>query len=132
MVLLSLQGLSQNSKDSTLIPNSQLRLALQKVEQGRFCAEQLTLHIERNRLLESRIELKDSLIARYKMIDVASKAIIINYEIAENNLLQQKGVLASGVKVLEKQLRAQKRKTTFTSIAGMVGMTALALLFIAK
>lgn len=127
MVLLTLCVHSQNSKtsDSTTIPNSQLRAALKLVEQGKHCAEVLALTQKQIELLNAKIDIKDSIIATvYARLAIAAdvKQTYINdikiYEVENKSLNSQ-------IAQLQKSVKKQKRKTTFSRITTL-GLAAVA------
>lgn len=88
MVVWTSKGISQNSTDSvTCIPNSQLRKAINIIENGKVVKQELELSKERYVVLEYRIATKDSIISQYInkeknwiKIDENHKKQIINYE----------------------------------------------------
>lgn len=88
MVVWTSKGISQNSTDSvTCIPNSQLRKAINIIENGKVVKQELELSKERYVILEYRIATKDSIISQYInkeknwiKIDENHKKQIINYE----------------------------------------------------
>lgn len=122
---MTLFGHSQSLRnDSTLIPNSQLRIALQKIEMGRQCEEELTLQKKQNDLLYQRISLKDSVIYNYVNITTNKDFIIETYKLSESNLMAQRDIALSTVKALQRKLKAQKTKTFITAVAGVVGIAA--------
>lgn len=131
-IALTLCAHSQSSRDSTLLPNDQLRLALQKIEEGKQCAQELQLQKEQNKLLYQRIDVKDSIILKYKTVSETLNHLIDNYKLSESNLESQTELQAKGIKKLERSLKWQKVKTLFTAGAGIVGIGTLAYLFIKK
>jgi hypothetical protein len=88
LVVWTSKGISQNSSDSvTCIPNSQLRKAINLIENGKVVKKELELSNERTVLLEYRISTKDSIISQYvnkednwKKIDANYKSQIFNYK----------------------------------------------------
>jgi hypothetical protein len=88
LVVWTSKGISQNSTDSvTCIPNSQLRKAINIIENGKVVKQELELSKERYVVLEYRIATKDSIISQYInkeknwiKIDENHKKQIINYE----------------------------------------------------
>jgi len=88
LVVWTSKGISQNSTDSvTCIPNSQLRRAINIIENGKVVKQELELSKERSVVLEYRIATKDSIISQYInkennwiKIDENHKKQIINYE----------------------------------------------------
>lgn len=87
-MLWTSKGISQNSTDSvTSIPNSQLRKAINLIENGKVVKKELELTKERSVVLEYRISVKDSVISQYEKkeanwnkIDANYKSQIFNYE----------------------------------------------------
>ena len=88
LVLWTSKGISQNLNDSvTCIPNTQLRKAINLIENGKVVKQELDIVKQRSIILESRIALKDSIISQYvknennwKKIDSNNKQRIFNYE----------------------------------------------------
>ena len=88
LVLWTSKGISQNLNDSvTCIPNTQLRKAINLIENGKVVKQELDIVKQRSVILESRIALKDSIISQYvknennwKKIDSNNKQRIFNYE----------------------------------------------------
>jgi len=82
------KGISQNSSDSiTCIPNSQLKKAINLIENGKVVKQELEITKERSVWLEYRISTKDSVISQYiykednwKKIEANYKSQIFNYE----------------------------------------------------
>lgn len=82
------KGISQNSSDSvTCIPNTQLRKAINLIENGKVVKKELELSNERTVFLEYRISTKDSVISQYinkednwKKTDANYKTQIFHYE----------------------------------------------------
>lgn len=132
MIASSYSTRSQSLKDSTLIPNTQLRIALKLIETGKQDAEELNMQRQYNSLLLKRIELRDSIINNLETLNDYNGLIIKDYITSEQLLIHQKTNLEKDVSYLEKQLKRQKRKTVFTSITSAVGISAAALLLILK
>lgn len=81
MVVWTSKGISQNSTDSvTCIPNSQLRRAINIIENGKVVKQELELTKERSVVLEYRISTKDSVISQYQQKEVNWKKIDENYK----------------------------------------------------
>lgn len=88
MAVWTSKGISQNSTDSvTCIPNSQLRRAINIIENGKVVKQELEISKERSVVLEYRISVKDSVISQYQKkevnwnkIDANYKSQILNYE----------------------------------------------------
>ena len=81
MVVWTSKGISQNSTDSvTCIPNTQLRRAINIIENGKVVKQELELTKERSVVLEYRIATKDSVISQYQQKEVNWKKVDENYK----------------------------------------------------
>ncbi len=88
MVVWTSKGISQNYKDSvTCIPNTQLRKAINLIENGKVLKKELELVTERTVVLEYRISTKDSIITEYlkkennwEKLDANYKKQLSNYD----------------------------------------------------
>lgn len=60
---MTLSANSQTSKDSTKLPNSQLRIALKLIEEGKYCSKERDLLQKQNDILYQRLDQKDTTIA---------------------------------------------------------------------
>jgi hypothetical protein len=113
------KGISQNSSDSvTCIPNTQLRKAINLIENGKVVKKELELSNERTVLLEYRISTKDSIISQYiykednwKKIDANYKTQISHYEEYGRNTQKI-------FEVQRKQIRGLKFKKWVGILAG--------------
>ena len=120
MVLWTSRGISQNSNDSVAcIPNTQLRKAINLIENGKVVKQELEIVKERSVILEYRISVKDSTISEYlykegnwKKLDENYKKQIVNYqEYGKNTQI-----------IFEKQrkeIRNQKLKKWMGILAGV-------------
>lgn len=110
-------ALSQSSRnDSTTLPNTQLRAALKLIEEGKLCADVLKLKESQNELLKNKIDNKDSIIANmYLRLSIASD-IKETYVRDLKVYTAQNTSLAVQIMKLEKEIRKQKRKTTWSRI----------------
>lgn len=88
LALSKLQGISQTYDSSTLIPNSQLRKAINLIENGKLVQEELNLTKEREKYLENRLKIKDSIIFHYATKEQYFKKMDSNYQIELGNLKQ--------------------------------------------
>ena len=86
LTLLTYAGISQTAYDSTLLPNSQLRKAINIIEECKVVKKELALEKQKTKLLDSVIVSKDSTIAAYKKMEAASEKIETFYKSAVNNL----------------------------------------------
>jgi hypothetical protein len=82
------QVISQNYDSSTLIPNSQLRKAINLIENGNIFQEKLTLTKEREKYLENRLKIKDSILFHFATKEQYYKKIDSNYKIEIGNFKQ--------------------------------------------
>jgi hypothetical protein len=82
------QVISQNYDSSTLIPNSQLRKAINLIENGKIVQEELTLTKEREKYLENRLKIKDSILFHFATKEQYYKKIDSNYKIEIGNFKQ--------------------------------------------
>lgn len=131
ILLLSFQGLSQSSKtDSTVIANSQLKIALKKIEQGKLDAQQLALQIRGNEILRERLLVKDSIIATYQQKEKTDQQLQLSYQQEINSYQLQMNLQNNAIQGLQKKWKQQKRKTFIVGLAGFLTTTGIAYLFI--
>ena len=88
LVLMKSQVISQTYDSSTLIPNSQLRKAINLIENGKIVQEELTLTKEREKYLENRLKIKDSILFHFATKEQYYKKIDSNYKIEIGNFKQ--------------------------------------------
>lgn len=129
-ILLTCNVHSQIWQDSTKIPNSQLRIALQLAEQGRQCEQELLLVRQQTDLLYQKISVKDSIIYQYRGALQMQDRVIEDYVSSEANLIQQRTNLEKAVKDLNKKMKKQKTKTFITSLTGIIGIAAAGILLL--
>jgi hypothetical protein len=82
------QVISQTYDSSTLIPNSQLRKAINLIENGKIVQEELTLTKEREKYLENRLKIKDSILFHFATKEQYYKKIDSNHKIEIGNFKQ--------------------------------------------
>lgn len=121
---------SQSLPDSTKIPNSQLRIALQLAERGRQCEQELLLVKHQTDVLYDKLSVKDSIIYQYKGALQMQDKVIEDYVRSEANLIQQRTNLEKAVKSLNKKIKRQKTKTFITSLAGIIGIAGAGILLL--
>ena len=115
--LLILSAHSQTSKDSTTLPNKQLRIALELVERGNFCEKEKNILEKENVLLYKQVDQQDSTISIQDRRMILKDETILLYR--NNEVLfkaENKAILEQAYKDKEKstkELRKQKIKTTF-------------------
>ena len=88
LVLLKSQVISQNYDSSTYIPNSQLRKAINLIENGKVVQEELKFTKEREKYLENRLKIKDSILFHFATKEQYYKKIDSNYKIEIGNYKQ--------------------------------------------
>ena len=120
MVVWTSKGISQNSNDSvTCIPNTQLRKAINLIENGKVLAQELDLTKERSVILEFRISTKDSVISQYQQKEVNWKKIDANYK---SELVNYQEYSRNTQRIFEeqrKQIRGLKFKKWLGILAGV-------------
>lgn len=122
----------QNRKDSSVIGNKDLRKAAILIEQGKACITEVRLYQNENNLLYQRINLKDSTIKRNDLERTYKDLQISNYKLEVSNLEEQGKIKSDGIKVLEKEVKRQKRKTVFVGVAGTLASLGLFYLLVTK
>ena len=119
-MLWTSKGISQNSTDSvTYIPNSQLRKAINLIENGKVVKKELELTKERSVVLEYRISVKDSVISQYQKKEVNWNKIDANYK---SQILNYEDYARNSQKIFEeqrKQIRGLKFKKWVGILAGL-------------
>jgi transposase len=120
LVVWTSKGISQNSNDSvTCIPNTQLRKAINLIENGKVLAQELDLTKERSVILEFRISTKDSVISQYQQKEVNWKKIDANYK---SELVNYQEYSRNTQRIFEeqrKQIRGLKFKKWLGILAGV-------------
>ena len=112
------EATSQTSKDTTCLPNEQLKKAVDRIELCKVMEKEIALSKE---LISNQIKLlsnKDSIIATQKTENTQYKDVILNYKKTEEGLL---GIIDSQkkqIKTREKIYRRQKKTKYITAIIG--------------
>ena len=121
-ILIAFQGISQSSNDSiTCLPNSQLKLAIVKIEQGKLYKQELDLTNEKVKVLENRIVLKDSVIIFLREKDALNNKMMWSYDDTIDNYKKIIGNLEDKYKLQRSISRRQKLAKWGTFIAGLGG-----------
>jgi hypothetical protein len=121
-ILIAFRGISQTSNDSvTCIPNSQLKLAIVKIEQGKLYKQELEYTNDKVKLLEGRIVLKDSVIIFLKEKDSLHDKMMGSYESSIYNYKKIIENLEEKYKLQRSISRRQKLAKWGTFIAGLGG-----------
>ena len=120
-ILTAFRGISQTSNDSTCLPNSQLKLAIVKIEQGKLVKEELDLTNQKVNLLEGRIVLKDSIITFLREKDALNNKMMWSFEDTIDNYKKMLDNLDQKYKLQRSIARRQKLAKWGTFIAGIGG-----------
>jgi len=123
LMMTSLKGFSQSVTDSTSIQLQKpvARLVIKDLITGDGAKEELALNIDKIKILEQKVVLKDSIITN------------LNFQIGNfNTILSTKSdqlLIAQELsKKLEQDLQKQKLKNKLTMGAGLVGIVAAVLI----
>jgi hypothetical protein len=120
LVVWTSKGISQNSNDSvTCIPNTQLRKAINLIENGKVLAQELDLTKERSVILEFRISTKDSVISQYLQKEANWKKIDANYKSELGNYQEYTRNTQRIFEEQRKQIRGLKLKKWLGIFAGL-------------
>lgn len=115
--LTTLKSISQTSDSSvTCIPNSELRIAIKKIETCKIIQEELDLTKVSVALLKDRIKIKDSIIRTYDLVEDEYKNKIKIYDSSISNLNLQ----VANQKSISNIYRAISKKNKY--IYGFVGL----------
>jgi hypothetical protein len=121
-ILIAFHGISQSSNDSiTCIPNSQLKSAIVKIEQGKLYKQELDLTNEKVKVLENRIVLKDSMIIFLRDKDALNNKMMWSYDNTIDNYKKMIGNLEDKYKLQRSISRRQKLAKWGTFLAGLGG-----------
>ena len=102
ILLTASVGISQTSSDTTCLPNSQLKKAINLIERGKVAEEELGQTKQLVTILENKVTLKDSVIAKLFLEKDVYSALVRNYE---QELANDKNI----IKNLEKSITLEKR-----------------------
>lgn len=121
-ILTAFRGISQTSNDSvTCLPNSQLKAAIVKIEQGKLYKQELDLTNDKVNQLEGRILLKDSIITFLKEKNGLHEKMMWSYEATIDNYKKIVDNLDQKYKLQRTIARRQKLAKWGTFIAGLGG-----------
>lgn len=101
-MLTALDSISQTSADTVCLPLSQLKIAINKIEEGKVMGKEIQLLKDKVQIVERRVIVKDSLILVYMKNESNYRRLINNYEA---NISNNAVIVAN----LEKSLKYQKR-----------------------
>lgn len=129
LIALRFAGHSQSLNDSTCLPNSQLKLALQKIEQLKQCEKELEASNRENYLLFQRIDIKDSIIVamadKIQVVSNVTESYRRENTLLESDVAQLKVMYAALEKKYKADVGKQKRKKIFSQIT-TIGLAAFA------
>lgn len=121
---MTFAGHSQTFRDTTCLPNSQLRKALKLVEEGEQAKRENTILYKQINILENRVDIKDSIITnlneKYNLQVEIKKTYMRDVEL----YAMENKVLVTTIAKLNKDLKKQKRKTTVQKIITCVVVAA--------
>jgi len=106
--LTALESTSQTSNDTLCIPVSQLKKAINKIEEGKVAEKEVVLLKDKIELIERKVVVKDSLIGVYLKNESNYSRLINNYETSLLNNTTQINNLETSVKYYKKIARRQK------------------------
>lgn len=129
LIALRFAGHSQSLNDSTCLPNSQLKLALQKIEKLKQCEKELEASNRENYLLFQRIDIKDSIIVamadKMQVVSNVTESYRRENTLLESDVAQLKVMYAALEKKYKADVGKQKRKKIFSQIT-TIGLAAFA------
>ena len=118
-MLTAFDATSQHSSDTVCIPSSQLKRAVERIEECKLVRKDLDLTLEKLALASSRLELRDSAIASLKAMSSRQDELYRNAEERNKNLGRQVDNLE---KALDLQSKAYRRQRLSKWIAGAIGV----------
>lgn len=110
LVAVKFQAISQTSDSLTCIPNSQLKKAINLIEEGKVVKEELEVSKKKIVTLEEFINHKDKIINEYGKKDSIAQRIISSYEQAVINFQAQVKNAETITKLQKKQINKLKFK----------------------
>lgn len=102
IMLIALESISQTSADTVCLPLSQLKIAINKIEEGKVMGKEIVLLKDKLEMVERRVMVKDSIILVYQKNESNYRRLINNYE---SNISNNSTIVAN----LEKSLKYQRR-----------------------
>ena len=116
---IALDSISQTSNDTICLPISQLKIAINRIEEGKVVAkENVLLNIKVDNL-ERRMNLKDSIIGIYLNNESQYRNLINNYETNISNNAKIVENLEKVVSLNKKIARRQKFQKWLGAIIGV-------------
>lgn len=128
LLLVTFSSISQtNTPDSvTCLPNSTLRKVIKDIEAGKITLQKLQATERLLSITNERLAGKDSTIRIYQKKDSAWLSLDKSYKLTIRNFEQAEGLRNELVDRLNRDLKAQKRKTTLYQVltGTFIGTTA--------
>lgn len=123
ILVTKLQATSQIvSADSvTCLPNTQLRKAINIIENGKVVAKELDIVNQKVVKLEYAVTIKDSTLAQYRKKDQLHNQMVTGYEAAITNFKQIVANNQQALKTQRTMVRRQKLAKWGTFLAGLGG-----------
>lgn len=118
-MLTAFDATSQQSSDTVCIPSSQLKRAVERIEECKLIKKDLDLTLERLALAMSRLELRDSAISSLRAMSSRQDELYRNAEERNKNLGRQVDNLE---KALDLQSKAYRRQRLSKWLAGAIGV----------
>lgn len=119
ITLTASEGISQTSSDTICLPTSQLKKAINRIEECKVIAEDLALTKQTLSLANQRISVKDSIIQKFEVKGNAYEASLANYQQVNNNLESIIQNLKKEVSLHKKAFRRQKLSKWITGVLGI-------------
>lgn len=125
-MLTAYDATSQQSSDTVCIPASQLKKAVERIEECRVLKDDLSLTLERLSVANARLELRDSAISSLKALASRQEELHRNGEERIKNLTSQVNNLEKALDLQEKAYRRQRLSKWLTGALGIaVGATLI-------
>lgn len=121
MVLQNYASISQSSKDScTCIPNDTLRLAAEKIEQGKLDFKELELANRNIILLNARVAVKDNKIKEISKNLLIAQQTIQAFKEKDSIHNEVDKITGNQISSFKKQVRQQKTKKVLIIIGAVI------------
>ena len=119
ITLTASEGISQTSSDTICLPIAQLKKAINKIEEGKVVAEELSLTKNSLAVANQRIALKDSIIQKFEIKGNAYEATLFNYQQININL---ESIIQNYKKEVSLQRKLIRRQKLSKWLAGGLGL----------
>jgi len=119
ITLTASKGISQSSNDTICLPANQLKTAINKIEQCKVVAEELTLTKQTLESANNRLALKDSIISKFELKIKSYDQLFDNQRRLKENLENVVSNLKKEVSLQTRAYKRQKRSKWITAIIGL-------------